>query len=170
MRVFAVAMSAALAMSAGSLISTAHAAGPSQSPVVAPVSTGSCSIKKTEITASNSFDESASTTFVNLGDSGSITFKSKKSGCIEGTFFANAGNGNDGDSVVLQVLLDNSPCQPLVGNYFFANSGSDFSSHSAAFFCGANVSAGTHKIQVQYSSFAGGLVEFFQRSLIVNHS
>jgi|HubBroStandDraft_2_1064218.scaffolds.fasta_scaffold773326_1 hypothetical protein len=169
MRVFAVAMTTAL-LSATALAPAAHAAGRSRSPVLEPALTGSCTIKKTEIAASDSFDESTSLDFVNLGDAGSITFKSKKAGCVGGTFFANAGSAGSGDSIVLQVLLDNSACEPLVDTYFFANSGSDFSSHSAAFFCGANIPAGTHKIQVQYASYLGDEAEFYQRTLEVTHN
>jgi hypothetical protein len=170
MRVFAVAMTAALAMSAGSLTSTAYAAGTSQSPLADPANTGTCTIKKTEYAASTSHDESTSKTFVNLGDGGSITFKQAKSGCVAGTFFANAGNDTATDNAALQVLLDGAPCNPLVNDYFFANGGTDFSSHAAGFFCGASVSPGTHTIQVQYASHAGGEVEFFQRTLVVTHS
>jgi hypothetical protein len=170
MRVFAVAMTAALSVSAGALMSTAYAAEASQQPLAEPATTGSCTIKKTEYAASTTLEESASESFVNLSDAGSITFTQKKAGCVSGTFFANSGNAGTGDSVVLQVLLDGAACAPLTSNYFFANSGSDFSSHAAAFFCGTHVSAGTHKIQVQYRSFEGGEVEFFQRSLIVTHT
>ncbi|HEY3637114.1 MAG TPA: hypothetical protein VGK90_03100 [Rhizomicrobium sp.] len=169
MRIHAVAMAAALAMSSASLTSTAHAADAGQSPFLQPASTGSCVFKKTEYAASTSHDDSTSKTFVNLGDGGSITFRQAKSGCVAGTFFANAGNDVTNDNVALQVLLDNTPCNPLVNDYFFANSGVDFSSHSAGFFCGASVPAGTHMIQVQYASHAGGEVEFFQRTLVVDH-
>lgn len=168
MRVFAVAMTAALAVSAGASISSAHAATAEQ-PFAQPANTGSCVFKKTEYSASNAHDSSNSQTFVNLGDAGSITFRQAKSGCVAGTFFANAGNDTATDNVVLQVILDSTPCNPLVGDYFFANGGSDFSSHAAGFFCGASVAAGTHKIQVQYASHAGGTVEFFQRTLVVDH-
>ncbi|HEX4160293.1 MAG TPA: hypothetical protein VHY79_17645 [Rhizomicrobium sp.] len=170
MRIITGTLAAALTVSASLFISAAHAAAASQPPFADPTSTGSCTIKKTEISASNSFDESASTSFVDLSASGSITFTQKRAGCVAGTFFANAGSTVSGDSVVLQVLLDGTACQPLVSNYFFANAGTDFSSHSAAFFCGANVGAGSHKIQVQYSSFLGDEVEFFQRTLEVTHS
>ncbi|HEX3666126.1 MAG TPA: hypothetical protein VHU23_12955 [Rhizomicrobium sp.] len=169
MRISAIGIAAALALSTSSFISAAHAAGSTQ-PFAGAATTGSCTIKKTEVAAADSFDQSSSLTFVNLGDAGAITFKSKKAGCVGGTFFANAGNASTGDSVVLQILIDGSPCEPLIGTYFFANSGSDFSSHSAAFFCGANIAAGTHRIQVQYSSFDGGEVQFYQRTLEVTHS
>jgi opacity protein-like surface antigen len=168
MRICVVMAAAALAMAASS-VSAAQAA-PARSASAEPASTGSCTTKKTEYTAADAFDESDSISFVNLTTSGSITFKQAKSGCVAGTFFANAGNTVDADNVVLQVLLDNTPCAPLTDTYFFANSGYDFSSHSAGFFCGANIAPGTHKIQVQYSSYLGGEVEFFQRSLVVNHS
>jgi hypothetical protein len=90
-------------------------------------------------------------------------------GCVAGTFFANAGNETDGDHVLLQVLLDGKACPPLSSGYIFANSGQDFSSHMAAFFCGARIAAGKHSVQVQYASGQGGNAELFQRTLEVTH-
>ncbi len=169
MRICSVALAAALTVPASALMSAAHAGAASRTPFVT-AGTGSCTFKKTEIAAADAFDETTSTSFVNLTTAGSISFTQKKAGCIAGTFFANAGNAADADNVVLQVLLDGAACAPLTDTYFFANSGYDFSSHSAAFFCGASIAAGSHKIQVQYSSYLGGEAEFYQRSLMVNHS
>jgi hypothetical protein len=132
-------------------------------------SSGSCTFKKTEIAAATSFDENSSTAFVKLGNAGSINFTQANRGCVAGTFFANAGNMNAGDHVLLQVLLDGAACAPLTGSYVFANAGDDLSSHSAAFFCGAGIAPGTHKIQVEYASGLGGNVQFFQRTLEVTH-
>ena len=169
MRTYAILLTAAFAVSASSLISAANAASLDRSPFAPSVSSGSCVISKTEYAAADSFDESTSTNFVNLGDAGSITFKQVRTGCVGGTFFANAGNVNTGDEVVMQILLDGTACAPLTSDYIFANSGTDFSSHSVAFFCGSSVVPGSHTIQVEYHSFLGGNVEFFQRSLEVAH-
>lgn len=170
MRTYVIALAAALTMLGGSFMPAAFAQETDQSPGIAPVSTGSCAIKKTEIATSASFDESTSQSFVNLGDAGSITFIEGTTGCVAGTFFANAGNTANNDNVVLQILLDNSTaCAPLTGGYVFANSGTDLSSHAVAFFCGASIAPGAHTIQVQYHSGFGGNVEFFQRTLEVTH-
>jgi hypothetical protein len=170
MRYHVVVLTAALMALAGSLAPVTQPAAADEA-VFAPASTGSCAIKKTEYAVSTSEEHSTSKTFVNLVDAGSITFTQKRTGCVAGTFFANAGNASSGDHVLLQVLLDGAPCAPLTGSpgYFFANSDVDFSSHAAAFFCGPTVAPGTHKIQVQYASDAGGNVEVFQRTLAVAH-
>ena len=170
MRMCAAAATAALAVSMASFIPAAHAAG-SDLPFVQPsVSTGSCVVKKSEIAAADTHEESDSVVFVNVGTAGAISFKQARAGCVAGTFYANAGNDNEGDNMVLQVLLDNTPCAPLTDRFIFANAGLDFSSHAVEFFCGANIQPGTHRIQVQYSSGLGGTVEIYQRSLVVNHS
>jgi hypothetical protein len=168
MRSYAVALTAALAVSATSLMSAAHAAATLQSLGPTPATSGgSCTFDKTELAAANSFDQSTSESFVNLGDAGSITFTQKKTGCVAGIFFANAANAAAGDHVGLQVLLDAAACAPLTNGYIFADA--DFSSHSAGFFCGANIAPGKHTIQVQYHSGFGGNAQFFQRSLKVDH-
>jgi hypothetical protein len=169
MRYQAVVLAAALMASAGSLMPASQPAAAGE-PVFAPVSTGSCSIKKTEYAAAASEDSSSSKSFVNLNAAGSIVFTQKRAGCVAGAFFANAGNVAAGDHVLLQVILDGSiSCAPLGGGYRFANSDVDFSSHAAGFFCSASVAPGTHTIQVQYASEGGGQVQIFQRSLEVAH-
>lgn len=168
MRVDAFALSGALALSAGSLLSSAHAGAPGPSLWATLVtSRGTCTFKTTEIAAAASYDESASTSFVGLKDAGSIAFTETKTGCVAGTFFANA--GNESDHVLLQVLLDGQPCAPLTGDYIFANSGPDFSSHSVRFFCGAKIAPGKHMVQVQFASGVGGNSQLFQRTLEVTH-
>jgi hypothetical protein len=134
-----------------------------------PATTGSCTFKKTEISASTSNLSTTSTSFTNLGDGGSISFTQKKTGCVAGTFFGNAGNTTANDNVHLQILIDGTACTPLTGGYVFANSGLDLSSHSVAFFCGL-VGGGSHTIQVQWAAGVGGEAEMFQHSLEVNHS
>jgi hypothetical protein len=165
----AAALMAAFIVMAGSSVSAAHAV-PTHPPLrpTPAVSSGSCTFKKTEYVAANAFDESTSENFINLRDAGSITFTQNGTGCVAGTFFANAGSAAAGDHIGLQVLLDGAACSPLTNGYIFADS--DFSSHSAAFFCGAAVTPGTHTIQVQYHSGFGGNVQFFQRTLEVNHT
>jgi hypothetical protein len=168
MRVHATALTAALSVLAGLPVSGAHAAGPSL--WLAPaIGSGSCTFKNTEIATADSFDESNSTSFVDLKDAGSIAFKQARTGCVAGSFFANAGNESADDHVLLQVLLDGVACAPLTGGYVFANSGSDFTSHSVAFFCGAKIAAGKHTIRVQYASGLGGKSAFFQHTLEVVH-
>jgi hypothetical protein len=135
---------------------------------VPAVSAGSCSFTKREYAAANSLDESTSENYVNLKDAGSIAFTQSKSGCVAGTFFANAANIATGDHVGLQVLLDGSACAPLSNGYIFADS--EYSSHSVAFFCGASIGPGKHTIQVQYRSGFGGNTQFFQRTLQVDHT
>ncbi|HEX4160292.1 MAG TPA: hypothetical protein VHY79_17640 [Rhizomicrobium sp.] len=170
MGVHATALTAALTIFAGSFLSAAHAAATRPSPRPAPaVSSGSCSFKSTEIAAASSFDQSISASFVRLGDAGSITFTQDKTGCVGGTFFANAGNGDPDDHILLQILLDGTPCAPLTSGYIFANSGPDVTSHSAAFFCGARIAPGKHRVQVQYASGLGGDAQIFQRTLEVTH-
>ncbi len=170
MRVHAIALISAVTVTASAFISVAHAAatGTSLRPTPA-ASSGSCTFRNTEIAAASSFDQSNSASFVKLKEAGSITFTQDKAGCVAGTFFANAGNGDDGDHILLQVLLDGAGCAPLTGGYIFANSGSDISSHSVAFFCGAKIAPGKHVIQVQYASGLGGSAEIFQRTLEVTH-
>ena len=165
----AVALVAALTAVAGVLTSPAHAAvtDPAPRPVSA-ISVGSCSFAKREYATANSFDESTSENFVNLKDAGSIAFTQGRAGCVAGTFFANAANIAAGDHVGLQVLLDGAACAPLTNGYIFADA--DYSSHSTAFFCGAGIAAGKHIIQVQYRSGFGGNVQFFQRTLQVDHT
>jgi len=168
MRSCALALAAILTVATGCATSTANAAAP-RPPVrfTAAVSSGSCTFTKTEYAAANALDESASENFVNLRDAGSITFIQGGTGCVAGTFFANGG-APAGDHLGLQVLLDGNPCAPLTNGYIFADT--EFSSHSAAFFCGARVSAGRHTIQVQYHSGFGGNVQLFQRTLEVDHT
>ncbi|HEY2445603.1 MAG TPA: hypothetical protein VGI20_07700 [Rhizomicrobium sp.] len=165
----AAALTAAFIVTAGSSASAAHAAAmqPPLRPAPA-VSSGSCTFKKTEYATANAFDESTSETFVNLREAGSVAFTQNGTGCVAGTFFANAGSAAAGDHIGLQVLLDGSACAPLLGGYIFADS--EFSSHSVGFFCGADVAPGKHTIQVQYHSGFGGNVQFFQRTLEVNHT
>ena len=166
MRVHRTAVAAALA----ALLSPAmaHAAGPTRRPASVTVS-ASCAFRNTEIATASSFDQSNSTSFVRLAEAGSITFTQSQTGCVAGSFFANAGSDDVADHVLLQVLLDGAPCPPLEAGYIFANSGQDFSSHSAGFFCGARIPPGRHTIQVQYASGLGGSAEIFQRTLEVSH-
>jgi hypothetical protein len=162
-------LTAAFAVAAGGLMSAAHAAATHPSFRPAPAaSSGSCTFAKREYAAANSFDESTSETFVNLKDAGSITFSQNKIGCVAGTFFANAGTAAPGDHIGLQVLLDGAACAPLTNGYIFADA--EFSSHSVAFFCGTGIAAGRHTIQIQYHSGFGGNVQFFQRTLQVDHT
>lgn len=168
MRVFAMALAMTLTIPVGPLISSARAAGASPHPVT-PVSRGTCNFKTTEIAASASFDRSTSTKFVNLGDAGSISFTQGRTGCVAGSFFANAGNEQSVDHVLLQVLLDGVACAPLTAGYIFANAGDDVSSHTVRFFCGAGIAPGRHTIQVQFASGLGGNSSFFQRTLEVAH-
>ncbi|HEX3653910.1 MAG TPA: hypothetical protein VHU18_13910 [Rhizomicrobium sp.] len=171
MRVDAIVL-AALMASAASSLSSAHAAAPGLSFWAPPITArGSCSFRQTEIASSASFDQSDSTSFVNLKDAGSITFTQSQRGCVAGAFFANAGaeGSPDGGHVLLQVVLDGTPCAPLTGGYIFANTGSDTSSHSAALFCGGKIAPGKHTIQVQYASGPGANSVFYQRTLEVSH-
>ena len=163
------ALTAAFIAAAGSSASAARATATHPPFRSTPaVTSGSCSFKKTEYAAANAFDESTSQNFVNLGDAGSIAFTQNATGCVAGTFFANAGNAAAGDHIGLQVLLDGAACAPLTNGYIFADT--DFSSHSAAFFCGAAIAPGKHTIQIQYHSGFGGNAQFFQRTLQVNHN
>ena len=150
----------AATLSVGALSSAAHAA-----------TTGSCSFKRTEFSASTTEQSTNSQSFTNLGDGGAITFTQHITGCVGGTFFGNVGNTANGDNVVLQVLFDGNLCAPLTtGDYVFANSDVDFSSHSVAFFCGAKVLPGSHTLQVQWGAGLGGTAEIFQHTLEVDHS
>ncbi|HLY06342.1 MAG TPA: hypothetical protein VKR31_11400 [Rhizomicrobium sp.] len=170
MRIYATALAAAIALSASPLSTAAHAAAGSLLSAP-PATTGSCTFKKTEFSASAPIQTTTSTSFVNMGDGGSITFREGKTGCVAGTFFANIGNETTNDNVHLQVLLDNSiECAPLTtGDYVFANAGLDLSSHAVGFFCGSSVAAGTHTVQVQWSAGEGGTAEMFQHMLEVSH-
>jgi hypothetical protein len=168
MRVHATALTATLLVLTGWPVSRAYAAGPSL--WLAPATgSGSCTFTNTEIATADSFDESNSTSFVNLKEAGEIAFKQSKTGCVAGSFFANAGNESADDHVLLQVLLDGVACAPLTGGFVFANAGSDFTSHSVAFFCGAKIALGKHTIRVQYASGLGGKSAFFQHTLEVTH-
>ena len=122
-----------------------------------------------EIATGSSEQTTTSTSFTQLGDGGSITFQQKKTGCVTGTFFGNAGNTTAGDNMHLTVLLDGSICAPLSNNSVFANSGVDFSSHAIAFFCGTSVAPGTHTIQVDWAAGVGGEAAIFEHVLEVNH-
>jgi hypothetical protein len=170
MRISAVALIAALVVSQAWFMSVAQAAAAASPPQPgATTSSGSCSFKTTEIAAASSFDQTNSASFVKLKEAGSITFTQNATGCVAGTLFGNAGNEADGDHVLLEVLLDGAPCAPLSSGYIFANAGQDFSSHMAAFFCGAKIAPGKHTVQVQFASGLGGNAEFFQRTLEVTH-
>jgi hypothetical protein len=163
---------AAVAISAGLQFSAAKADETGLQ--VPPATTGSCTLKKTEYSASAPVQSTGSTSFVNIGDGGSIIFTQAKTGCVGGTFFANVGNELASDNVHLQVLLDGTTeCAPMTtGDYVFANAGLDFSSHSVGFFCGTNIVRGTHTVQIQWSSGGqvGGTAQMFQHMLVVNHS
>jgi hypothetical protein len=168
MRTLAMVLTALAATA--SFASGADAGAPGAHQQSAPgVGGGSCNFATTEIATASSFDQSTSANFVKLANAGSVTFTQNRTGCVAGTFFANAGNGDDGDHVLLQVLLDGAPCVPLTASYIFANSGTDLSSHSAAFFCGARIAPGRHVVLVQYASGLGGPAEIFQRTLEVTH-
>jgi hypothetical protein len=170
MRIYTAALAATLALSAGSLMSAAHAAGTDNSLFAPPATTGSCAFKKTEFSASTTNQSTTSTTFTNLGDGGAITFNQSRTGCVAGSFFANAGNTTSGDNVHMQVLLDGATCAPLTtGDYVFANADVDLSSHAVGFFCGTNVAAGSHTVQVQWAAGIGGEAEMFQHTLEVSH-
>lgn len=168
MRYQTAVLSAALMAAASSLLPATYAAAQDQL-LLAPPTTGSCTIKKTEYATLNGFDESASTSFTGL-PSVTTTFTQKKSGCVTGVFYANAGAETSGNELLLEILLDGTQCAPLTGGYVFANAGTDFSSHSVGYFCGTNVAAGTHTITVEYASLNGGKVAFYQRSLTVAHN
>jgi hypothetical protein len=171
-RLHAAAIMAAIAISAGLQFSSAKAGETGLQ--VPPATTGTCTLKTTEYSASAPEQSTGSTTFVNVGDGGSITFTQKKPGCVGGTFFANVGNTLASDNVHLQVLLDGTTeCAPLTtGDYVFANAGLDFSSHAVGFFCGTNIARGTHTVQIQWSSSgqAGGTAQMYQHMLVVEHS
>lgn len=171
MRVSVLALATtAMTVTGGTLVTPAHAvASDNSSYNIPPAATGSCVVRKTEVTASNAFDDSTSMGWVNLGASGSVTFTESANGCVSGTFSASAGNASANDSVRLQILLDGNPCEPLTGNYSFANYGADFSSHPVEYFCGI-VAKGTHTVQVQYHSGSGGDAQFYQRTLEVRHN
>ncbi|HEX4077337.1 MAG TPA: hypothetical protein VHX61_00475 [Rhizomicrobium sp.] len=169
-RIHAAAITAAIAISAGLQFSVAKA--DELGLLAPPATTGTCTLKTTEYSASAPEQSTTSTSFVNVGDGGSITFSQKKAGCVGGTFFANAGNVTTNDNLRLQVLLDGTTqCAPLTtGDYVFANSGLDFSSHAVGFFCGTNIGKGTHTVQIQWSVGFGGTVQMYQHMLVVNHS
>ena len=171
MGIYAVAVITALTVSASSLTSAAQAAPANMPSFGPPATTGSCVFKKTEFSASTSEQTTTSTSFNDLGDGGSISFNQGKTGCVAGTFFGNAGNSTTGDNVHLQVLLDDSTeCAPLTsGNYVFANSDVDLSSHAVGFFCGAKVGAGPHTVQVQWAAGVGGEAVIYQHTLEVSH-
>lgn len=165
-----VILAAAAMASAGSLMATGSAAAADMSGLFAtPATTGSCTFRKTEFTSGIGEQTTSSTTFTNVGDAGSIVFKQKKTGCVAGTFFANVGNNTANDNVHLQILVDGNPCAPVnTGDYVFANSGVDFSSHSVGFFCGT-VPEGLHTVQVQWAAGVGGEAQMFQHMLEVTH-
>ncbi|HEY2445604.1 MAG TPA: hypothetical protein VGI20_07705 [Rhizomicrobium sp.] len=171
MRIYDLALTAALTVSASFLMTTAHAAAANESSFVPPASTGSCAFKKTEFSASTSEQSTTSTSFINLGDGGSVTFNQSRTGCVAGTFFGNAGNSTTGDNVHLQVVLDGTTaCAPLTtGGYVFANSDVDLSSHAVGFFCGSSIAAGSHTVQVQWAAGIGGEAEIFEHTLEVSH-
>ena len=170
MRIIYTALAAILTMSAGSLASTAHVASVDQALSAPPATTASCLFRRTEFSASVSNQNTTSTAFTNLGDGGSITFNQSRTGCVAGTFFGNAGNITPGDNVHLQVLLDGIECAPLTtGDYVFANSDVDLSSHAVGFFCGASVAAGSHTVQVQWAAGVGGEALIYQHTLEVDH-
>jgi hypothetical protein len=170
MRNHALALTAALTVSASFLTPAAHAAAANESSFVPPATTGSCAFTKTEFAASTSDQNTTSTSLTDLGDGGSITFNQIKSGCVAGTFFGNAGNTTSGDNVHLQVLLDGTSCAPLTtGGYVFANSDVDLSSHAVGFLCGTKVAAGSHTVQVQWAVGSGGEAEIFEHTLEVSH-
>jgi len=166
MRTFTTALVAALAIAAGS---PAMAIGTA---AVRPIHTptlyfGSCPTKSTEVTASNDYSQTTSTQFTTLW---SYYLTQSQTGCVTGTFFANAGNSNPGDHVMLQILLDGNQCFPIVSGYIFANSGDDFSSHATGFYCGGGlVPPGRHLIQVGFASYLGGPAQIYQYTWIVNH-
>jgi hypothetical protein len=171
MRTIAMAPLAALVLSMGSLVSAGQAQTGEEFPGPAPrATTGSCVFSRTEFSASTLSQGTFSSTFVNLGDGGSIIFNQSVAGCVTGVFFGNAGSVNSGDNVLLQVQLDGKNCAPLTtGDYVFANSDTDFSSHAVAFFCGTDVAVGKHKVQVQWAAGVGGEAEIFQHTLEVSH-
>ncbi len=170
MRTYAIALTAALTMSAACSISQAQASETDQAAWIAPpAATGSCAFSKTEISSSTQEQTTTSASFVNLGDGGSISFNQIKTGCIAGTFFGNAGNTTSNDNVVMQITLDGTPCTPLTGGYVFANSGVDLSPHSVAFFCSTAAAPGSHTVQVQWAAGVGGEAVIFQHTLEVNH-
>lgn len=164
-------LGAALMASAGSLMPAGSAAAGDLSGLFAPpATTGSCVVKRSEYATGINEQTTNSTSFTNVGDAGAITFIQNKVGCVAGTFFANAGNNTANDNVHLQVLLDGTACSPVnTGDYVFANSGTDFSSHAVGFFCSANVPKGSHTIQVQWAAGVGGQAQMFQHTLEVTH-
>ncbi|MFL5238847.1 MAG: hypothetical protein ACJ8EL_14825 [Rhizomicrobium sp.] len=163
-------LAAMLAAAAGCAVPSAQAAAVHSSLNVALPPTGAaCVFKKSEYLTATSAESTTSTNWVNVSDGGAITFTQSRTGCVAGTFSAIGGNESSGDSIRLQILLDGVACDPFVSNLSFAQSGVDLSQHSISFLCGGNVAPGSHKIQVQYHSGAGGKADFFQRTLEVKH-
>ena len=171
MRHHVIILATALMASVGSSMSAGSAAAGDLSGMFAPPATnGSCVMRKTEYSTGINEQTTNSTSFTNVGDAGAITFIQKRVGCVAGTFFANVGNNTANDNVHLQVLLDGTACSPVnTGDYVFANSGTDFSSHAVGFFCGGAVPLGSHTVQVQWAAGVGGQAQMFQHTLEVTH-
>jgi hypothetical protein len=165
-------------LSAGFLVVTAAVAPANRAAakgheLFLPPSSGTCSIKKTEVKSDAfGFDETAQTNFAGI-PSLTTSFTQKKSGCVMGTLAADAGAETSGNHLELEILLDGNACSPFDDGsrtYYFANSGDDFTSHSVGYFCGSNVSAGAHTITVFYASANGSKVAMYQRSITVAHN
>jgi hypothetical protein len=170
MRTFALAPLAAIVLSMGSSVSAGQVLASEELSGAGPrAATASCVFSRTEFSTSDLVQSTTSSTFVNLGDGGSIVFKENVAGCVAGVFYGNVGNTVSGQSVHLQVQLDGVDCAPLVNDPVFANSDADFSSHAVGFICSAGVVPGTHKVQVQWNAGNGGEAEIFQHTLEVNH-
>ena len=132
--------------------------------------TGACAaLAETDYASSAANESTNSTTWVDLNDGGSISFATKKSGCVIVTLSAEAVAATD--YMFLQAVLDGTMvCMP--GTVVFLWEGTTdttFATNTMTLVCDG-VAKGNHTLQVQYESSLGNSVGFGPRTLTVAHN
>ncbi len=128
----------------------------------------------TDYFSSYNYDHTASTSFVNVTDA-RVSFTTSSTGCVVITFAGPADifpNGGGYDILHVRTLLDgNNPCVSAIYNDVFSQAvvPMPVTANSITRVC-KNVSPGSHYVQVQYRSDAGGTAEIFSHVLTVTHN
>lgn len=134
-----------------------------------PAVAASCKNRVEETIASDAYDQTTSTTWVNLTD-GLISYSTRRAGCALVTLSGASSAG--GDFLLVQALLDGTTvCAPSgnINSQIFASGSTEDEAHSMTYLC-TNVAAGSHTLQMQYESYAGGSVTFSGHTLVVAHN
>jgi hypothetical protein len=150
------------------MLATVVPAAAQQRSRAVPAAEGSC--KTTETDYATRTDGVKASGFKEIVPGSAVTFRQATAGCVIVTFSAES---NVGPSATLRVrpLLDNkSSCQPGAPHVFWSSDDVRFFGVRSFTWICENVSAGRHKVKIQFHREGSGPAKLFFRSVTVEHN